>query len=253
MPSVGGRRCWAQLNRESVRRLEGARMALIHDLSAHAAGGVSGLQTAQRDWSPLLVHFTSYSAMAPVRAAVGNQSTPSQVLQALNQADQQSFAVVQQIAHSGNLRAHSPAQKNGVAACVSLSECTLPGLIALSERYGRFGFVFRKSDVFGFGGRPCLYVDRTCYGHIANQAQHAPAGSPAATIFGLANVYSPPGFGQIQDFTHEREWRIFSNLDLANTPPSFLICPSAYIAQVSALFGAQIPCISIDTMHEWGA
>jgi len=228
-------------------------MSLIHNLSAHAAGGVSGLQTAQRDWSPLLVHFTAYSAMAPVRAAVGNQSTPSQVLDALNQADQQSFAVVQQIAQSGYLLAHSPAQKDRVPACVSLSECTLPGLIALSERYGRFGFVFRKPAVFGLGGRPCLYVDRACYGHIADQGRNAPAGSQAATIFGLANVYSPPGFGQIQDFTHERKWRLFSNLVLANTAPAFLICPSAYTAQVCTLFGIQVPCVSIDTMHEWGA
>lgn len=228
-------------------------MSVIHSLSALATGGVSGLQTAQRDWSPLLVHFTSYAAMAPVRAAVGNGSTPAQVQQLLNQADLQSFAVVQQIATSGQLHAHSPAQKNGVPACVSLSECTLPGLIALSERYGRFGFVFRKPAVFGLGGRPCLYVDRSCYGHIATQGRTAPAGSPAATIFGLANVYSPPGFGQIQDFTHEREWRLFSDFVLANTAPAFLICPSTYTNQVSQLFGGQNLCVSIDTMHEWGA
>lgn len=228
-------------------------MSLIHNLSALAGGGVSGLQTAQRDWSPFLVHFTSYSAMTSVRAAVGNQSTPAQVLQALNQADQQSFSLVEQIAQSGELRAHSPAQKNGIPACVSLSECTLPGLVALSERYGRFGFVFRKPALFGLGGRPCLYVDRACYGHIANQAQNAMEGSPEATIFGLANVYSPPGFGQIQDFTHEREWRLFSNLVLANTAPDFLICPSSYVGQLSSLFSGSTPCVSIDTMHEWGA
>jgi hypothetical protein len=96
-------------------------------------------------------------------------------------------------------------------------------------------------------------VDRTAYGFIAKHGRSAAIGSSEHTIFGLANVFSPPGFGQVQDFTHEREWRLFSDLDLADTPPVFVICPSSYTSEVAQLFGETTSVLAIDTMHEWGA
>lgn len=41
-------------------------MSLIYDLARLSESGLKALQAAQRDWSPYLVHFTSYAAMKAV-------------------------------------------------------------------------------------------------------------------------------------------------------------------------------------------
>src|SRR6266571_6648000 len=138
-------------------------MSLIHSVVSHAKGGVRGLQANQRDWSPFVVHFTSYAAMAPIRTAVPAGKTPSQVAALLDTADANSFAVLEAIAGSALLRASIPEGKDESDPCVCLSECTLPGLIALAERYGRFGLGFRKTTLFGAGARPCAYLAEEHY------------------------------------------------------------------------------------------
>lgn len=85
-----------------------------------------------------------------------------------------------------------------------------------------------------------------------DEAQAIPD-SPEHRIFGLSNVFSPAGFGQIQDYTHEREWRMFSDLVLSGAKPEFLVSPSNYSREVAKLFGDQTSVVSIDTMYEWGA
>ena len=51
-----------------------------------------------------------------------------------------------------SLQPAAPSEKDGIDKCICFSECNLPGLINHCERYGRFGFVFRKNVVFGLGG-----------------------------------------------------------------------------------------------------
>ena len=118
-------------------------MTLIYSMEAFAQGGLFGLQSLQRDWSPYIVHFTAYSAMAKLRNwANETDCKPKSFQEELKNADSGSFSVVEKIAASEKLMANSPSEKDGIAKCVCLSECNLPGLIGHSERYGRFGFVF---------------------------------------------------------------------------------------------------------------
>jgi hypothetical protein len=223
----------------------------IHDLVAYAGGGLQGIQTGQRDWSPFVAHFTSYAAMSPVRSAIGANVTARGLAQLLASADEASAAVAEAIATSGVLRPSSPSQENQIPECVCLSECSLPGLLGLCERFGRFGWVFRKCDLYALGARPCLYVGSEEYGELATRGRSPDASEVQRRIFGLANVYTPPGHGTIQDFTHEREWRLFSALDLRAISPDLLIAPSRYVEQ-SRSWSPCVAVLPIDTLHEWG-
>lgn len=256
-------------------------MSLIHILKAFSEGGLTGCQIQQRDWSPFIVHFTSWNAMRPFRELFkspplvkASNQLPQFVDSALNQADEISFQTFLSIIQSGYIRANSPSEKDDIPPCVCFSECNLPGLIGHCERYGRFGFVFSKSDIFANPscGRPCLYVDSATYTVIDKDGSQS-ASREREYLFGLSNVYSPVGAGhKIQDFSHEREWRVFSNV-----PLSFLravLCPLQYHAKVlssimelrntnltNTMSGKleqriapdSIPVIPIDMLFEWGA
>lgn len=254
-------------------------MSLIHMLKAFSQGGLTGSQIQQRDWSPFIVHFTNWRAMQPFRelfksptlVSVSNQ-LPQFVDSALNQADKLSFDVFRSIIKSGYIMANSPSEKDGIPRCVCFSECNLPGLIGHCERYGRFGFVFSKSGIFSNPscGRPCLYVDNATYTLIDKDGSQSES-RDKKHLFGLSNVYSPAGTGhKIQDFTHEREWRVFSDVPLSSLRA--LLCPLQYHAQVlSAIMEYistsktrndkcernvapdSIPVIPIDMLFEWGA
>jgi hypothetical protein len=228
-------------------------MGLLHIIEALAKGTVSGLQAAQRDWSPYAAHFTSYSAMAPVRGAINEGKRAAEIAALLRDADQKSLQVVQQIAGAGELRANSPSPPDAVPPCVCFSECTLPGLLSLCERYGRFGFVFEKRHLYEVGARPCIYVGRQDYHILARHGRNAMDGTPERRLFGLSNVYSPPGFGQVQDFTHDREWRYFNSLGLAAVEPLMYICPASAVSDMRRLFGTDKIYIPVDIMFAWGA
>lgn len=228
-------------------------MGAIHSLSAFASGGLKGIQASQRDWSPFLVHFTSYKAMEQVRRAIEVGLSPNDLAAELAKADRDSFDVVREIARLGRLLCSHPAGKMEIPECVCLSECSLPGIIGLAERYGRFGFVFQKYDVFTKGGRPCAYLGREEYAVVSRLATGALPNSPEWRLFGLSNLYSPPGTGRVQDFTHEREWRFFAELSFTAVRPVALIAPESYIGQVRAEFGNDAIYIPLDTLFIWGA
>lgn len=230
-------------------------MAIIYDLARLAQSGLKAQQSAQRDWSPLLVHFTSYAAMKSVRMLVGQKSgvLSSDVKTALDKADDKSYQIVHQILSGASpfLLARSPKPKEGIPDCVCLSECTLPGLFGHSERFGRFGFVFRKNAIFRLGGRPCLYMDSADYGWLDKQHD---TDQDAQRVWGLSNVYTPAGVGRVQDFTVEREWRVFGNVPLANHL-SAVLAPDMYVDRTSGLLkgvGLAVPVLPIDTLYDWG-
>lgn len=228
-------------------------MAIGHILESFAAGGVTGVQASQRDWSPYVVHFTSWAAMAPVRTLVRDKVDAQSARHLLAEADESSCAIAEKIGASAKLFASSPSDKDQVPACVCVSECTIGGLISHAERFGRFGIVLRKSEFYAAGGRPCVYVDRECYRVLAEIGRGKDTATDEGRLFGLANVYSPPGDGQIQDFTHEREWRHFGSLDLSETIPSALLCPRAFVGRVRAAFSGIDVVIPIDELFRWGA
>ncbi len=225
-------------------------MGVIHGLAEHGDSGLAGIQSNQRDWSPFVAHFTSYSAMSIVRDAVPAGCSAVDVRELLEEADSRSFEVVKRINASGSLLASGADE--GVLPRTCFSECSLPGLVAHCERFGRFGLVFAKHDLFVAGGRPCLYVERDLYGLIASRGRGGDVDDGDARLLGLANVYSPPGAGQVQDFTHEREWRTFSELDLMAVPPRLAIAPSSYAADIASMFPSVECVVPIDTLFRWG-
>ena len=151
--------------------------------------------------------------MTPIREAIENGLSPQGIKTALNLADATSLQVALAIIKSGHIHSSYPRLNQDMRKCVCLSECNLPGLINHAERFGRFGFIFRKNDMFDVGGRPCLYVDREIYGELDKRFSRSSV-QWAKRLWGLVNVYSPPENGEIQDFTHEREWRVFQDVRL---------------------------------------
>jgi len=228
------------------------RMATIHDLVAYGKSGLRGMQTSQRDWSPFVAHFTTYSAMAGLRTAIRAGRTPAEIEKLLDEADAVSAETSAKIAASKKLLASSPSKKDDVPRCVCFSECSLPGLLGHCERYGRFGWVFRKTDIYGLGGRPCFYVSSDEYAEVAKRGRGESVDTPAGRLFGLANVYTPPKQGRVQDYTHEREWRLFGDLDLGTAPPELILAPSRFIADLRRTFGDAPHYIPLDLLHEWG-
>lgn len=235
-------------------------MSVIHALANYASGGLSGVQASQRDWSPYLVHFTDSKAMKPLRSAIKKGLTPKDIEVALKKADDTSFGTVEKICKSRELWARSPSERDQIPECVCLSECTISGLISHAERYGRFGFVFEKLAIAKAGGAPCLYLLRDDYTRISKAFKGSDKGAENERVWGLANLLEPAGLNQgkgkkrrkVQDFTHEREWRVFQALDLKKLPPVALLAPSAHVSRVGDL-GLELPVIPIDVLHSWGA
>jgi hypothetical protein len=225
-------------------------MGIIHSTIPFQNGGLHGIQSSQNDWSSYLVHFTTAHAMISVKEyPCKKQYTPQELAQQIEMADKESFDVIKKIQSTMELRASSPSEKDMIQTCICFSECNLSGLLSHSERYGRFGFVFSKKAIFDLGGRPTMYVDNEIYTYIAKKFRDS-EDPVEKKIFSLANLYSPPGAGKVQDFTHEREWRLFSNLSLNICKPVVVFCPQKYYDWVSPLFGSIT--IPLDLLGEWG-
>ena len=230
-------------------------MALIYDLTRLAKSGLKAQQSAQRDWSPYLVHFTRYTAMQAVRKIIKRnaQFSAKDVKEALEDADEASWNSVVQILSPSSpfLQKHSPQEKEDLPACVCLSHCTLSGLFGHSERFGRFGFVFDKLDIYDLGGRPCAYIDADMYGWL--DARHDSEAKVNA-MWRNSNVYCPAGRGKVQDFTAEREWRVFENIPLQENLRA-VIAPDSYVTKfrtLLSLHNLNVPILPIDMLYDWG-
>ncbi|MCC7013914.1 MAG: hypothetical protein IT454_15255 [Planctomycetes bacterium] len=226
-------------------------MATFHGFAAFSKGGLVGVQANQRDWSPFLGHFTSWRAMAPLHSVFDESCTPALVAQLLEQADADSFEVLERIAKSQCLKPSRP-RKGTAPARLCFSECTLPGVLGHCERYGRFGLVFRKHTLFSLGARPCTYVSADEYAELVQAGADKPLAHAAGRRLALANRYVPPRQGRVQDYTHEREWRVFEELDLAACPPELIVAPAIYTRRVRTLFPATEHVLPLDLLHEWG-
>lgn len=224
-------------------------MGIIHSTISFKDSGLAGIQACQRDWSGYLVHFTAAGKMVELKQYPQNNLSPSDLAEKLHNADKESFGIVKKIQKSMELRASTPSEKDGIMPCICFSECNLPGLVNHCERYGRFGFVFKKDTIFALGGRPTIYVDKNIYTLIAAKFRNS-GNDTERKLFSLSNVYTPPGKGEVQDFTHEREWRLFGNINLRETIPDAILCPHEYYDVVSPLFGSIT--IPLDLLSSWG-
>lgn len=192
--------------------------------------------------------------MGPVRQLVASGATPVQAADAIQHADQLSWDVFVAIVQSGELRTADPGDEAPARVC--LSECTLPGLLGLAERYGRFGFVFGKDAAFAAGARPCLYMDIEHRRWLIDAAKDGGDSSTAWQLAALSNIYRPVvAGGRIQDFTHEREWRAFEPLSLSDVSPLAVVVPTAFVGEaVDLLSGYSLPSpvLPIEMLFEWG-
>jgi len=235
-------------------------MTFVHSFAARGDSGLVGMQADQRDWSPFVVHFTKWAAMAPLRRAYKDKLTASEVKQRLTEADDQSWEVFQAIVSSKSIQARQLTNKDGnphpILPCICLSECALPGLLGHAERYGRFGFVFRKEALWELGARPCLYVDADHYELIEAQLKEN-----VPRLYSLYNKHVPPHALPAdvtrQDFTLEREWRSFNDIELGASAPCCVVVPDErfvggarrVLAEAGVLVDFVLP---LDTMFKWG-
>lgn len=231
-------------------------MSLIHSLAAIAKGGVTGSQCYQRDWSPYLTHFTNRNAMIWTSAIPKGTITPTAIEANLIASDQQSLAVANTILASRNLLVAGGDPTQGIPDFVSFSECTLPGIISHAERFGRFGFVFEKHAIFAAGGRPCILLDDPTYGVVSQyrlvSPSHGPI-SPQDLLFSLSNNYKPSPAKKLQDFSHEREWRVFKNISFSDCKPIALIIPNMDFAN-QLVQSTDLPrlLLPLDELFHWG-
>lgn len=239
-------------------------MSLAHTLAAFASGGLAGVQTCHRDWSPFLVHFTSWSAMQDLRRYLGNDDriySASKTKDLLAVAANASFETVKLIALTATLKAGKhqfgnpePAVSRSVPDRICFTECTLPGFFSHAERFGRFGFVFSKQELFAKGARPCCYLDNEYYALISEKCEDEHKCNQIgdfSRLLGLCNLYQPPGNGRIQDYTHDREWRLQDNLSLESTPPEMIVAPQDHVDRVQELF-PKLTIVPLDRLFTWG-
>ena len=229
-------------------------MSFIYDLDELSRSGLGALHATQRDWSPYLVHFTSRRAMKPLFHLLGKgySINAHSIKCRLMKADSLSFQVFTQIVEAKSIQ-----RGRKIPRCVCLSECSLPGVVNHSERYGRFGFMFEKGDIYDLGGRPCVYVEGEVCQEIKKMRE---TGSHSAILKldGYANTFRPaspsrPAGSKVQDYTVEREWRIMSDIPLDKT--CGLLCPLNYYSQISsalALAGLNLPVFPLDMLYKWG-
>jgi len=238
---------------------------LAHTLSRYSVGGLQGTQCSQRDWSPFVAHFTSYGAMAQIREIVDTKQAHRPVKDAkwvtreLSKADKASFEILKLIKARNNVLSSHPAGDIKTPKCVCLSECNLPSLITHAEKYGRFGLIFKKNEIFAQGARPCAYLSddyRKMIYKCFKEAERSAAPNVAkwSELLALCQMYKPfIGRGRVQDFAHEREWRLFQDLDISTTKPSAVLAPKEYIQEVKALLPDVHQVMSLDDLFEWGA
>ena len=227
-------------------------MGIIHSTIPFKDGGLKGIQACQRDWTKYLVHFTCSKSMKKAFSKFPCEEcySPKALDRKLNHADKESYDILKTIHDSQVVKAASPSEENHILACVSFTECNICGLVNHSERYGRFGLVFKKDAIWKLGGRPVMYLDRKSYTFFGKEFRESTE-EWKRNFFSLINLYSPPGTGRVQDYSHEREWRLFKNLELTQIKPDAIVCPTKYYDKISKLFQDTI-IIPLDLLEQWG-
>lgn len=188
-------------------------MSLLFDLEALTTeGGVDAIQIMQRDFNQHLIQFTSSKAMRPVTDYLKELARSSTSItdlsglgEILDEADAQSKEVLDNILESKCVRKSTIETHFSEAVC--LTECTLPGVLAHSARYGRYGLVFEKASLYGKGARPVAHVQKELRLALIDSQDEIPTVKKNMLYF--VNLNPPVGQSnhKIQDYTHEREWR----------------------------------------------
>ena len=150
------------------------------------------------DYSPLLVHFTRDGNQ---RRMVRENDIPTD--HPLHEHKQKSsIERLTSILTTRTIYA-SPMPLVGDASAVCFTECVWDALVAHGSRYGSYGVVFSKETIFQAGGGPALYVRGDI---LQGEMDTLPlALKPLVVPFDPDGLVQP---GVIQDWIHEREWRL---------------------------------------------
>ena len=150
------------------------------------------------DYSPLLVHFTRDGNH---RKMVRENDIPSD--HPLHQ-HKQGRAIDRLVNILKTKTIHSsPMPLSGDASAVCFTECVWDALVAHGIRYSSYGVVFSKKAVFEAGGGPALY--------LRGDILQSEADSLPESLKPFVVPFDPGGLvqqGVIQDWIHEREWRL---------------------------------------------
>ena len=150
------------------------------------------------DYSPLLVHFTRDGATRPmVRQSDISPEHPLHQHIGIGAIDR-----LASILKSRTIYA-SPMPVLGTASAVCFTECVWDALVAHAVRYSSYGVVFSKKSVFQSGGGPAVYIRGDI---LQSEIDSLPQIlKPFVVPFDPDGLVQP---GVIQDWIHEREWRL---------------------------------------------
>ena len=149
------------------------------------------------DYSPLLVHFTRDGSRKMVRQ---DDLSPQDPLH--QHISSPAIDRLISILKSKTVFA-SPMPLMGDASAVCFTECVWDALVAHGDRYSSYGIVFSKRAIFQAGGGPAL--------HIRGDILQSEISSLPIALKAFVVPFDPDGVvqqGVIQDWIHEREWRL---------------------------------------------
>lgn len=228
------------------------KVSLLFDFEALVEdGGLTALQSGQRDFSPYVIHFTSYYCMAPVRtylSGLGKGTTNAlDLIPLLQMADTQSANILSRILDSGSIRTNGFHYDYEPAVC--LTECTLPGVLVHSARYGRYGLLFHKDTVIEFGGRPLAHIPSESRDYYITLSKRDT--TIRKDLLHLTTMRRPgqPG-GQAQDYTHEREWRCEVDIPVSRAE-ALIVAKSGDCQRFATVFHNR-PILPLDVLYRLG-
>ena len=150
------------------------------------------------DYSPLLVHFTRDGAKRRmVREEDISSQHPLHEYIGVPAIDRLISILTSKTIHASPM----PLMENASAVC--FTECVWDALVAHGNRYSSYGVVFSKRTIFEAGGGPALNIR----GDILQNG----IGSLPQALKAFVVPFDPEGLiqaGTIQDWIHEREWRL---------------------------------------------
>ena len=115
----------------------------------------------------------------------------------------------------------SPMPLMGDASAVCFTECVWDALVAHGDRYSSYGVVFSKSTIFRAGGGPALYIRGDI---LQSEIDKLPQSLKAFVV-----PFDPDGLvqeGVIQDWIHEREWRLPSTMTFGYADVRYVLVES---------------------------
>ena len=168
------------------------------------------------DYSPLLVHFARDGTS---RRMVREDDIPAE--HPFHPHKQQ--AAIERLASILTTRTihASPMPLVGDASAVCFTECVWDALVAHENRYSSYGVVFSKRSIFQAGGGLALYV--------RGDILHSEIGSLSQALKAFVVPFDPNGLlqkGVIQDWIHEREWRLPASFNFEYADVKYVLVES---------------------------